>query len=45
MNDNERAKAISEIMRALKDIDRICDHYEKDDDGMQCVIPSNESKD
>ena len=49
MTENERAKAnakaIAEVMAALKDIDRICDRYEKDNDGMERVIPSNEIED
>ncbi len=43
MTDNE--KAIAEVMAALKYIDSICNHYEKDNDGMERVIPSNEIED
>lgn len=49
MTENERAKAkakaIAEVMAALKDIDKICERYEKDNDGMERVIPSNEIED
>lgn len=49
MNDNERAKAnakaIAEVMAALNYIDKVFERYEKDNDGMERVIPSNEIED
>ena len=49
MTERERAEAnalaLAEVMAALNYIDKVFERYEKDNDGMERVIPSNEIED